>query len=91
MKITLLQAIYEIWATVITNRLSPIMNLLSEENQYAYKAEISTTDAIYYIRRNMIQNVLKGRISHDLPNEFDRIDRNKLWWVLYEKRYLRNK
>ena len=83
--ITLLQTIYKIWATVITNRISPIMNLLTKDNQCAYKAKRSTADAIYYIKQNLIQNRIRGHISFDLSKAFDRIDRNKLWWILYEK------
>ena len=61
------------------------MNLLTKDNQCAYKAKRSTTDAIYYIKQNFIQNKIIGHISFDLSKAFDRIDRNKLWWILYEK------
>ena len=35
--IVILNSIYKIWTTVIANRLSPIMNLLTNEFQCAYK------------------------------------------------------
>ena len=35
--ITLLNSIYKIWATVINNRLKPIMNILTNETQHSWK------------------------------------------------------
>ena len=83
--ICLLQTIYKIWATILTNRLSPILNLLTNDNQCAYKAKRSTYDAIYYIKKNFSKNLIDGHIAFDLSKAFDRIDRNKLWWTLYRK------
>ena len=83
--ITLLQTIYNIWATVITNRISPIMSLLTKDKQCAYKTKRSTSDAIFFIKQNLIKNKILGHISFDLSKAFDRIDRNKLWRTLYEK------
>ena len=53
--ITLLNSIYKIWATVITNRLKPIMNILTNETQHGYKIKKSTVDIIYHIKRNFIK------------------------------------
>ena len=52
--ITLLNSIYEIWATVITNRLKPIMNILTNETQHGFKIKINYR---YYIsrKRNFIK------------------------------------
>ena len=83
--ITLLNTVYKIWATIVTNRLTPIMNLRTNDNQCAYKAKRSTTDAIFYIKNQFIENEIHGRISFDLSKAFGRINRNKLWWILYEK------
>ena len=33
---TLLKSIYKRWATIIANRLTPIMNMLTDERQHAY-------------------------------------------------------
>jgi len=83
--ITLLQEIYKIWAAVITNRISPIMNILTTDNQCAYCAKRSTSDAIFYIKRNFIKNKIAGRISFDLSKASGRIDRNSWRCALYGK------
>ena len=38
--ITLINIIYKIWATIMSTRLSPILNLLTSDIQYAYKQKI---------------------------------------------------
>ena len=84
--IALLQTIYRIWETVITNRISPIMIILAKENRCAYKAKRSTSDDIYYyIKQNFIQNKIIWHISFDLSKAFGGIDRNRLRRDLYEK------
>ena len=35
--ITLINIIYKIWASIMNERLIPVLNLLTSENQYAYK------------------------------------------------------
>ena len=57
--ITLLNSIYKIWATVITNRLKPIMNILTNETQHGYNVKKSTIDIIYRTKRNFIKNKIK--------------------------------
>ena len=47
----------------MTNRLNPIMNLLTNDNQCAYKNKRSTMDVIYYIKTNSLKKTLKD-ISH---------------------------
>ena len=37
--ITLLNTVYEIWATIIPNGLTPITNLITNDNQCAYKTK----------------------------------------------------
>ena len=49
--IVLLENIYKIRETIISNRLSPIMGLLTNEFQCAYKTHRSTKDIIYSIKR----------------------------------------
>ena len=53
--ITLLTSIYKIWATVISNRLYPIMNLLTNETQCGYKYNKSTFEIIFNIKRKFIK------------------------------------
>ena len=83
--VTLLNTIYKIWATIITMRMTPIMSLLPTDNQCAYKAGKSTMDAIFCIKQQFIKNEIQWHISSVLSKAFDRINRNRLWWILYEK------
>ena len=83
--ITLLNTIYKIWATIMTNKLKPYMNLLTCEMQHGYKINKSATDIIFHIKRNIIKNNINGQILLDLSKAFGRIDRTKLWDILYEK------
>merc|ERR1712112_158607 len=83
--ITLLNIVYKIWAIIFTNRLTPYMNLLTQETQSAYKTGRSTIDILSLIQ-NQIQNEdTRQLILIDLSKAFDSIDRNILWTVLYEK------
>ena len=82
--ITLLPTIYKIWATIITNRLAPVMNLLKKDNQCAYKAKRSTADAVYFLKRNLVKKI-NGHISFGPSKAFDGINRGKLRWALYGK------
>ena len=83
--ITLMQAIYEIWAAIIANRISPITNILTKDNQCAYKEKKYQPLMQSYIKRNFIKNKITGLVSLDLSKSFGRIDRGKLRWVIYEK------
>ena len=49
--ITLLTSIYKIWASVISNRPTPIMNIITNDTQCGYKSKKSTTDIIFYIKK----------------------------------------
>ena len=82
--ITLLPTIYKIWCTILSNRLTPILNLLTNEQQCAYKTNKSTMDIIYLIKNKYIKGEIKGQILLDLSKAFDRINRSKLWYILYE-------
>ena len=59
--------------------------MLTDERQHAYKHNKSTIDVIYNIKRNLIKKQCKGEILLDLAKAFDRIDRTKLWNILYQK------
>ena len=58
----------------MTNRLSPIRNLLPKDNQCDYKARRSTTDVISFTKRQFIENEITGRIFFDLAEAFGRIN-----------------
>ena len=53
--ITRLPTIYKIWPTILSNRLTPILNLLTNEQQCAYKTKKSTMDIIYLIKKQIHQ------------------------------------
>ena len=60
--IILLPAAYKIWAITIANKLSPVMNLLTTENQCAYKKKRSAHDIIYFIKNKLIKkNKQRGK------------------------------
>ena len=44
--ITLLNIIYKLRATTIANRITPIMPMLTDERQHAYKSNRSTIDVV---------------------------------------------
>ena len=73
--IALLNSIYKIRATVITNRLTPTMNMLTDEGQHAYEPNKSTIDAIYAIERNLIKKQCNGQILLDLSKAIGGIGR----------------
>ena len=54
----------------MTNRISPIFNLHTNGNQWAYKAKRSTNNAIYYTKRNFVKNKITGHIASDLSKAF---------------------
>ena len=87
MPITLLTSIYKIWATVLSNRLCPFLNILTNEHQCAYKKHKSTIDILYEIKQKFINGKIKGQILLDLTKAFGKIERQKLRWILYEKEF----
>lgn len=53
--IALLNSIYKIFSTISTNRLTPIMNMLTCERQRAYKSNKSTIDVIYNVTEILLR------------------------------------
>ena len=51
MPVTLLTSIYKIRATVIANRMGPIMNLLTSETQCGYKINKSSAEIISHVNK----------------------------------------
>ena len=81
--ITFLSAVYKIRAALMTNRLSPILNISTKDNQCAYKAGMSTMGAIWYTDRQFIKNVITGHIAFGLSKAIGVINRYKLRRILY--------
>ena len=77
--------IYKIWATILSNRLTPILNLLTSESQTEYKNSRSTHDVLSLLQKNIKNDNTTGLILIDLSKAFEAIDRNLLWEILYEK------
>ena len=51
--VTITNIVYKIWATVLTNRLKPYMNYLTNEFQNAYKVGRSTIDVLYLLNEQI--------------------------------------
>ena len=83
--ITLLNMIYKIWATILSNRLATILNLLTSETQTAYKNSRSTLDVLSILQKNIKNDNATGLILIDLSKAFDTINRNLIWAILYGK------
>ena len=47
--ITLINVIYNLRATIMSNRLRPLLNLITQDSQYTYKKQKSTIDALALI------------------------------------------
>ena len=61
----------------------PILNLLTNEHQCAYKTQKSTIDIIFDMGQKFI-NKVKGKLRLDISKAFDEIQRSQLWWIPYE-------
>ena len=77
--------IYKIWATIISNRLTTILNLHTSESQTYYKNSRSTLGVLILLQKNIKHDSATGLILIDLSKAFDAIGRNLLWAILYEK------
>ena len=60
------------------------MNILTEETQCGFKSNKSTADVIFFIKQKFIKKEIYGQILFDLTKAFDKINREKLWIILYE-------
>ena len=49
-----LDTIYEIWTNVITNKVISIINILTKDNQCAYKTNKSTMGITYHIETDYL-------------------------------------
>ena len=82
--ITLINTIYKIWATVMSQRLKPILNLLTEDDQYEYKSKRPTIDIIEIVNNQLKNNATQQMILFDFSKAFDNIGRDIIWAKLYE-------
>jgi len=61
------------------------MDLLTRETQTEYKTGRSEIDILSLVQNRIHHDTTKQLILIDLSKEFDTIDRNILWTILYEK------
>ena len=54
--------IYKMRTDIAGNRLAPFLNLLTDEQQCAYKTKKSTMDIIYIIKKKYQKGEIKGQI-----------------------------
>ena len=88
--ITLVNVIYKILAIIITRRIAPIMNILTDEKQTAYKSNRATTDVLSIIE-TYTRRMKKGEEKNksitliDLSKAFDRANRLNIYSILAKK------
>ena len=82
--ITLIIIIYKIWAFIMAKRLNPVLNLLTPENQYAYKNKKSTVDILSMVNNQIKNDGTAQLILFDFSKAFGNIERDILWAKLYE-------
>ena len=68
----------------MNERISPLLNLLTSDNQYAYKNKKSTIDILSIINNQTKIDATTQIILFDFSKAFDNIERDILWTVLYE-------
>merc|ERR1712105_404003 len=53
--ITLLPTIYKLWETIMSNIITPILNIITNDQQCAYRANKYTMEIIYNIKKKPIK------------------------------------
>ena len=74
--ITLINMIYKIWDTITSQRLNPILNLLTEDDQYAYKHKRSTIDILAIVNIQLKNDATQQMILLDFSKAFGNIGRD---------------
>ena len=64
--------------------INPILNLLTAENQYAYKQKKLTMDILALVNQVLKRNETHNLILFDFPKDFGNIERDIMWPKLYE-------
>ena len=76
--------IYKIWATIMSQRLNPILNLLTQDEQYAYKHKRSAIDILATVNNQLKNDTTQQTILFDFSKAFGNIERDTIWAKLYE-------
>ena len=81
--LTLINAIYKIWAEIMSQRLNTILGLLPEDEQYEYKNKRSTIDILAIVNNHLGNDATQQMILFDFPNASGNIERDILRAKLY--------
>ena len=76
---TTINMIYKIWTNVMSRRMNPIANLLTEEDQYSYKNKRSPIDILAIANNQLMNNADQQMILFDVSKAFGNIERAMLW------------
>ena len=76
--IKLTNMVYKIWATITSQRLNPILNLLTEDDQYAYKTRRSTVDILAIASNQLKSSDTPQLILFDISKAFGDIERHPM-------------
>ena len=68
----------------MSTRLNPLLNLITDDKQYAYKQKRSTIDVLALINKVIRYDGAHQLILFDLSKAFDNIERDILWPKLCE-------
>ena len=82
--IAVLPSIYKIWGAIVSNRVNPIINLLTNGHQCACKQHKSNIDIIYEIKHRFIKKTMRAELLLGVGKDFCEIQRNLIWWILYK-------
>ena len=82
--ITLIRIIYKLWATITSDRLNPLLNLLTKDSIYEYKSKKSTIDVTPMTNTQVKNSNEQQMILFDFAKAFGSIERGNLWTRLYE-------
>ena len=69
----------------LDKKINTYMNLLTTEQQTAYKQGRSTIDILSLIQNSIQSDETQQLILIDLTKAFDSIDRNTMWTILYQQ------
>lgn len=87
--ISLLNAAYKIYSKIITERLKPISEAIIMEEQAGFRKGRSCIDNIFVLQQIIEKHKEFNRETHltfiDYIKAFDRINRNELWRILYNR------
>ena len=85
MRITLINILYTLWPEIMTRRISPFTNMITAEQQTAYRHGRSTIDILSLIQNSIQNDKTQQLILVGLSKSFDSIDRNTMWAIMYQQ------